>query len=380
MARILKSYVDEGFLIGFLEYGKNWNNWDTNEKAKVWRNLNEFLHEKTKLAISFSSSANKVIQPTKQPSLLLRFLKRLVSLMEEKSRSELSEEEFEIQGSLNYSPQARSLRSRIDLYFQGVEEMEYVEELPSESNTISYSNIKFYDFIFTSNDQIVDIEKRYGVAVFTKMNFFQKWNIFAKNEPPLLIPERSEDIGSDGWQILEKFRHPINAILMIDRYFFDFYLNIENNLFPLLKVLLSDQKLDIPLDLTILTEKIKQNMHTQIQEKDLMKIYSRIAYHLKNEMGFNLVNLTLCKIPSYLGPKIHDRQIFTNYFFITSGSGFGCFNKNGQSSLPMSTTIQLTPVTNYNLSHKKFIKQKRNIMQHKDTKLIGTGNNRLFET
>lgn len=383
MEKIFNSYVDKDFLIGFLEFGKNLSIWETNDKVDVWRSLHKFLREKTKLAFTDKFDDSKKIEPTKRQNPLLRFLKKISSLLEEKAKSKESVDDNEFNGDLAYAPQSTLLRSIIDSYFQGAEDVEYVVKLPDVLDEISYSNIENYNFIFTANDSYLDIEKRFGVDVLTMNDFISNWNIHRKIHKKNIL-SRKVNVNSFGWEVLNGFEHPINSMIIADRYLFSWKWNMENNLFPLLKLLLGGQKLDIPFDLTILTEKIYEvDWHNHIEE-DMSKIFRRIENFLKHELSLTTFNLTFCQLPKVLGEEMHDRQLFTNYFFIDSGFGFGCFDKDGKSKIKSTTKVYLTSITEEvhdatSDSSDIFIKEKLNLLLHSDSKVIGTKTNRLFD-
>lgn len=383
MEKIFTSYVDKDFLLGFLEYGRHLSVWETGDKVDIWRSLHKFLREKTKLAFSGKFDDNNTIEPIKRQSLLLRVLKKISGLLEEKAKSKESVENNELHENMAYAPQSSMLKSVIDSYFQGAEDIEYVDQLPEEPDDISYSTIERYNFIFTASDSYLDIEKRFGVDVLTTDNFISNWNIHRKIQKKNILSKKI-DVNSFGWEILKDFKHPINSMIIADRYLFSWKWNMENNLFPLLKLLLGGQKLDIPFDLTILTEKIYEiDWHNHIEE-DKSKIFRRIENFLKHELSLTTFNLTFCQLPKVLGEEMHDRQLFTNYFFIDSGFGFGCFDKDGKSKIKSTTKVSLTSITEEvhdatSDSSDIFIKEKLNLLLHSDSMVIGTKTNRLFD-
>ncbi len=343
MSKKISVLLDYSFLSSFLSKKLELNEEDQYSDLETWLNLFGFLRRKCKITMSVKDIANL---------------------------------------DMTYVHENSFARSLIDAYYQGSENVLFIENFPESMEEIDYFLIQDFKFIFSSNETLNAIEDYYGIEVVTTDTFISNWKLFAKIPEPFPIPRRASNQVSIGWKWIEVFRHPINALIIADRYLFSYYWNIENNLFPLLRALLAGQKLDVTFDFTILTEKIYQNTHTK-REEDCTAIFERIEDFLKNELDFKSINLTFCKLGANLGSMIHDRQLFTNYFFIDSGIGFGCFDQFGNSALPASTKVGLVPISTRDNDERGslwdyFINEKLEVMEHQDATAIGSKANRLF--
>jgi hypothetical protein len=113
------------------------------------------------------------------------------------------------------------------------------------------------------------------------------------------------------WDFLDSIKHPCNSLVILDDYILtDSNELIEENLVELLKKIM-------PL-------KLNQNLEFQITiigENQGIKLIDKKNKILKKLNNFYSYPINLSIIPE----KIHDRRIFTNYYWIISGYGFTLF-------------------------------------------------------
>jgi hypothetical protein len=161
----------------------------------------------------------------------------------------------------------------------------------------------------------------------TKVFFLNKGNqtiendfaqlVFHNNNISDLLPfitakPKSINKRDDGcWDFLDSIKHPCNSLVILDDYILtDSNELIEENLIELLKKIM-------PL-------KLNQNLEFQITiigENQGVKLIDKKNKILKKLNNFYSYPINLSIIPE----KIHDRRIFTNYYWIISGYGFTLF-------------------------------------------------------
>lgn len=132
------------------------------------------------------------------------------------------------------------------------------------------------------------------------------------------------------WSDLRPLKQPLNAIVIIDNYLLNGdESDLKSNIIPLLKILLPDERLEIPVHLSILTdtEKISET-----------KVKNRLEL-LKKSFQYLDLEITIVHIAS---KDNHDRNIITNYLWLHSGHGFSYFNENGM--IKKNTTLFYYPI------------------------------------
>lgn len=181
------------------------------------------------------------------------------------------------------------------------------------------------------------LESAYGYSFISGENMAYKWKPFysEREDDSLCITSSTatpDMLRFDGWAKFDSYKHPINAVLIIDGYILSdkSQQRIDQNLKPLLKSLLPKKKTALPVDITIITEEAPKGSNFKVLQQNLEN-------YLKEELQELQFNLTivrfdktiLCKLNSD-GFNIHDRRIITNYFWIESGIGFNIINDRGK--------------------------------------------------
>jgi hypothetical protein len=154
----------------------------------------------------------------------------------------------------------------------------------------------------------------------------------------------------DSWGKIMSFAHPLNSIILIDRYLLkwktekEFEKNLKNNILPIFKYLLLEASFETPIEIMIVSEfeepaqkdKVELSqitLETLLKENTQRVIYLNILAYKKSSS--NNIN------------PIHDRIIITNYFYIESGAGFKIFNNNGfRVSIETNTEVKFRSILN----------------------------------
>lgn len=225
---------------------------------------------------------------------------------------------------------------------------DFFNDLPSNTENYKVSiafeyNIQIKNphsifFIEFSKEQCQELENKYGYFFINWENFKTKWKLLnPRNYQSFKIVSKTGNLGN--WSSFSKLKHPANAIIIIDRYFFKGFSkeNIENmfgNLF---------EKIEYKFDVTLILGKqtikdmalgyINTNnseiLHIREETKNIKK---NIKSVIKNKLS-KQDNLTIIQI--FKGDKsdldiTHDRRIISNYFYMVSGASLSYENKEGK--------------------------------------------------
>jgi hypothetical protein len=236
-------------------------------------------------------------------------------------------------------------------FYEQVKEDPYLELLidtcPINLETHDFLNeeirlLEFYEkgsyfklFLISESARECDIlSGNYGYEYISPENFEQKWTIYnSLREDSSRKVTASSSLSKvnrfDSWDCMDTFLHPVNSILINDRYILNDKQNkkIHNNLLPLLIKLAKKASKIIPLEITILADPSPNFL-------DYKKIHTRLSLELDRNLGSGRYKLNLIRFSS------HDRFILTNYFYITSGQGFTFFREDNKIDRNIITTIE----------------------------------------
>lgn len=143
------------------------------------------------------------------------------------------------------------------------------------------------------------------------------------------------------WKELQNFKHPFNAMIVVDNYILDEQKGIDN-LKGILESYLPDKLENIDFHLTIITSHQVVNRKTNVKTNkyDLQNKYDNDLHSIVQSLNKSYkVNISLISIDS---DKNHDRNIFTNYFWLHSGHSFDYFNSKGEVTNP--TNLMIFPI------------------------------------
>lgn len=153
----------------------------------------------------------------------------------------------------------------------------------------------------------------YGFLAADQSEFLEKCNLKADYGFSI----QKGDVGS--WKKFLEYK-PVygNSLIIVDNYLLKDKISIEENLKPILNVLLPEN----------LTTKFNISFFTQDSNSSLKQrteSVKRIISELRPELDFT-VNFYVDVRHSF-----HDRVIISNYFWIQCGAGFDLFNSNGKA-------------------------------------------------
>lgn len=199
-----------------------------------------------------------------------------------------------------------------------------------EDNDDDKTEFKMY-FIERAKKDCEQLSLDLGHEVICTENLNEKWSIYnPKREDKKRKVTKSRNIPAnfrfDSWDVLNEYNHPVNSILVFDRYILvdNDQQKIENNLIPLIKKLSGNKKSPKALEITIVTSLFKYNIH-----KSYLSLEQDLKKTLKRDFKLNLIFHSKQGYPrNFEGLKA--RRIFTNYFVIKSEDSFNYFKKNGR--------------------------------------------------
>jgi hypothetical protein len=149
------------------------------------------------------------------------------------------------------------------------------------------------------------------------------------------------------WKELQNFKHPFNAMIIVDNYILDEQKSLDN-LKLLLENYLPTELKNTDFHLMIITSHQKTIIKkvggkTETMEIDKYKLQDKYDKELKNLV--QRLDKPYQIITSLIGvssDKNHDRNIFTNYFWLHSGHGFDYFSAKGE--VTNQTNLMIFPI------------------------------------
>ncbi len=179
--------------------------------------------------------------------------------------------------------------------------------------------------VFLTNkdsDTCLQKSQEFGVLVLNNQNRENFKYLFSDNS--VAIDIRDSNIHS--WDFLKNYGLNIcNSIIVVDNYLLSSAENINDNLLPILNILLQ-KKSKVPIHISIFCDlhKSKNMPENQLKSK-VEETYELISKNIgKQTSDF--------KLTIYYGANhLHDREILTNNAWIGCGAGFDLF-KRGQST------------------------------------------------
>lgn len=195
------------------------------------------------------------------------------------------------------------------------------------------SSLKIF-FLESLSEISEQLEDNFGYSFISGANLEAKWKCFLTDKEINRYfitknPGISDEEKFDSWSKLGDYRHPLNSIVIADKYILcdKYEQKINNNLKPLLRELIQGRKNLLPVDITIIAEQKQCKQQFEILKADLEDFF-------KNTVPNTLVNLTLIdyddELKAFLenkhGTDFHDRRIITTYYWYEVGKGFNLFN------------------------------------------------------
>ncbi len=281
-------YLQFDFLVQFYQEKPNQDLIEFNEQQKLWYDFHSFLSEDN-LELTIGLDAD-VFENLKEANPFLIYFYNLFG-----------------QGK--------------DIFL----DVQPFEELENDNFYQKGSFCKF--FALTESEQYCDLKiEKYGFLFFNNSSLYQK---ISKLSIKYLEDNnlRSLKLGAktansvpklNDWKDLKNYAHPINSIIICDRYLLNSDYGFKDNLMPMLKILLNPKT---HTDILILGNEFKLSL-------------SKFEENIKTELPNFDITISICKISLN---DSHDRMIFTNFFHIKSGQSFTYF-KNGKVNTDIAST------------------------------------------
>ncbi len=183
-------------------------------------------------------------------------------------------------------------------------------------------------------------EKKYGFWFYNVERLFEKAAFILSSALYNVTKQVTASARLSNWGDLRAFRHPCNAMVIVDNYIFSpnyrqtYQQNIYDNIVLFLKVVLLNNFENIEFDLTFVSEKDSKNRFT------IDELYNNLNQKLAGNFTniyFNLSIIFTNELPPDL--QNHDRNIFTNYFWLHSGYSFTYFDNRGNTAKETNLTL-----------------------------------------
>lgn len=187
-------------------------------------------------------------------------------------------------------------------------------------------------FLLNKEESIcTELSRKFGYECISPENFERKWTNYRSDRvesyrlvtKSKLLPKERKFIS---WESLGDFPHPLNAIVINDRYILNDTIDqrIEKNLLPLLKVLLKNAAKNIKVQIIIFIYDANRSFNYEAKHR-------KILHYLTNELQLTNIELNICS------GALHSRFIITNFYTITSENSFNYFRDNGDVFNDQST-------------------------------------------
>lgn len=280
----------------------NYFEFDENENSDIYiyLQLNNLIHKYSDLSIDKTYEELEIISLDKKNPHYNPYFKKLWKngKIKFKNKPEIFEQMFED-----------------ETYFQNkTNELFFLNKTSEECKKLEEN----YGLIFIGKDEIE-----------TKVPFLFNWQLisFSKNK----------NIFTD-WSFIKKFNHPFNSLIIAD----NFVLENKNfdNLFDFLNSFLPAKLENYSFNLTIFVDN-KTFKTTEMINEFYNKISKKLEELRSYKFEFSLIGTH----------NIHDRNILTNYFWLSSGHGFDIFKNKITTK---DTHISFIPITYLGSEFKKY--------------------------
>jgi hypothetical protein len=180
----------------------------------------------------------------------------------------------------------------------------------------------FKMFFIDANAQTCnELRAKYGFAFFCKDNFEVEWMKYycQRNRAELTMPV--DATGFNEWNKLELLKHTFITAIIIDPFLLNEKETLETNINELIKSLIAFENIDCMREIILITT---DNKNKELSDDTWQERFNIVS---KLKSLFPKVDFYLFRYPSKCGD--HERGIYTNYWFIKSGTSFNFANKSG---------------------------------------------------
>jgi hypothetical protein len=162
------------------------------------------------------------------------------------------------------------------------------------------------------------------------------WDAFSNNKKTTILVGGKKPIFRS-WEDFGLQKFPVNSIVIVDPYLFQEADEMESNLPEIVKGLVDVDNLNSIIDLVFI---VAGDHHKRFTSEEFIQ-KRIITFNSILERNFNGLKIKF-SIGFVKGQYLHDRFIFTNYYFLDAGSGFNLYNKSGSfgSKKPNKVTLR----------------------------------------
>lgn len=222
-------------------------------------------------------------------------------------------------------------------YFGGKSNIEFENWDDDETKLKTAFNEQTFQYFFTSSQENIDeLILKSGFPVYNSANGLELSSKLSNLEA-LPISQNSETNTLANWDELTKKLLPFNTLTIVDNYLFSSEWAIRNNTIPLIKSIAESIEIDICFHLSLVFFDLKKDNENK-EIRNINAIYKQVRGELmnifKDSNKFKLSIIRLNKRNDF-----HDRAIFTNSQFMTSGNSFSSYFKDFSGVNLLSPTI-----------------------------------------
>jgi hypothetical protein len=288
--------------------------------------------------------------------------------------------------------------------------MMVAEFLPTVENDISkmsfYSAYTYpYKLFFINKDKNTcdSLSKNFGFEYISIENLEDKWKTYSQRDDLHLPIDNVSNPRFDNWAKLSHFKHPINSIVVFDKYLFNEMKNatiqqwsLNDNLMKIFENLFENKsnKLTLDLSIIILRDFISPPSTVPIPAgmNKLEYAHNRVLNFFNSNFPLINVNISIIHYDKHKhsSETEHGRGIYTNYFYIFIEQGINIFNCSGQ----IINNSHLSYFFPFRSPDKNIVMSKLNSFKtylndinsylianpsHQQNYIYGSGNNRLLQ-
>lgn len=195
----------------------------------------------------------------------------------------------------------------------------------------------------TSEQNCLELENQSGMIFINKERLVKKGKLLFSWALYNVTKDTKAIQSFKNWKELQNFKHPFNAMIIVDNYILDEQKGLDN-LKLLLENYLPAELKNTDFHLMIITShQIIQRTKTGVKEVDKYNLQDKYDKELKNLVqNLGKPYQIITSLISVSSDKNHDRNIFTNYFWLHSGHGFDYFSAKGEVTNP--TNLMIFPI------------------------------------
>jgi hypothetical protein len=210
-------------------------------------------------------------------------------------------------------------------------------------NEIQNPHSVFFIEFPTQDSEI--LEKKYGYFFINSQNFKTKWKLLNPRtyQSFKIVSEKGT---LNNWESFKIIKHPVNAVLIDDRYVFagDYQHNLQELLTNLF------EKNETKSEILVVIGNAINNKETNIgEETELLKETKKIVKRLFANSNFSIAQLIENSNQKRTEIKLtHDRRVISNYFYLVSGDSYS-YDKTFVDKITGEKKIELNTNTDFHI-------------------------------